>query len=66
MNKQLFNPKSKTHWVATATSIVGGLLTFAPQTMAFIPSEWYGPIFIGLGVAFQVLRNLTTTAIDAK
>lgn len=64
--KQLFNVKSKTHWVSTATAITGSLLTFVPQIMAFIPVEWYGPIFITLGVLFHILRNLTDTPIDEK
>ncbi len=66
MNKKVFNKASKTHWVATATAISGSLLTFAPQTMAFIPVEYYGPIFIGIGVVFHTLRNITTTPIGDK
>ena len=65
MNK-VYNPKSKTHNVAMATAIVGGLFTFAPQAMAFMPQEYYGPMFIALGVAHIVLRNVTTTPIDQK
>ena len=66
MIKKVYNPKSKTHNVAMITAIVGGLLTFAPQIMAFIPGDWYGPIFIGLGVAHIILRNVTTTPIEEK
>ena len=66
MNNQIFNARSKTHWVSTATGIAGGLLTFAPSAMAFIPVEWYGPIFISLGIVFHVLRNLTDTNINQK
>jgi hypothetical protein len=62
----IFNPKSKTHWVSTATAILGGLMTFLPTVMQFIPVEMYGPIFVLLGVAFHVLRNLTTKPIDEK
>jgi len=62
----IFQPKSKTHWATAATAIAGSLLTFAPSTMAFIPSEYYGPIFIALGVIFHVLRNVTTTPIAQK
>jgi hypothetical protein len=38
MNKKLFNPNSKTHWIAAATGIVGGLMTFLPTVMQFIPN----------------------------
>lgn len=62
----VFQPKSKTHYISTATTISGALLTFAPQTMAFVPVEYYGPIFIGLGVVFHVLRNLTDRSVDQK
>ena len=66
MNKQVFNPKSKTHWVSSATGAVGGLMLFAPQVMQYIPEDYYGPIFIGLGVIFHVLRNVTTSPIEDK
>jgi len=66
MNKKVFNPKSKTHWVSSATGAVGGLMLFAPQVMQYIPEDLYGPIFIGLGVTFHVLRNVTTTEISEK
>lgn len=66
MNAQIFNKNSKTHWATVATGAAGSLLTFAPQAMAFIPTDYYGPIFIGLGVTFHVLRNITNTDIATK
>lgn len=66
MNKKVFNASSKTHWATVGTGIAGGLLTFAPQVMSFIPIEYYGPIFIGLGIVFHTLRNITTTPIGDK
>ena len=66
MKNQIFNKNSKTHWATVATGAAGSLLTFAPQVMAFVPVDYYGPIFIGLGVTFHVLRNVTATSIDQK
>lgn len=66
MNKKVFNPKSKTHWLGTATAIIGALFEFAPQMMGHIPEAWYGPIFITLGVSITILRNVTTMPIDQK
>lgn len=62
----LFNPRSKTHWASTIVAILGALMTFLPTVMQFIPIEWYGRIFIGIGVVFHVLRNVTNTPISIK
>ena len=66
MNKAVFNAASKTHWISLATTISGALLTFAPQVIGFVPVEYYGPIFIGLGLVFHVLRSITTTPIEDR
>lgn len=66
ISKKVFNRKSKTHWASTAVLVLGSLMTFLPTVMQFIPTDWYGPIFIACGVTFHVLRNVTRTDIEAK
>ena len=61
-----FNPKSKTHWLGAVQGALGGLVLFLPTGREFIPLEWYGPIFLVLGVVTVIIRNMTTTPIGEK
>ena len=64
--KKVFNPKSKTHLFNWAIGVSGAALTFLPTVREFIPSDQYGNLFIGFSIVGIVLRNVTTSAIDAK
>lgn len=66
VNKKIFNRKVKTHYATVAVGILGSLITFLPTVMQFIPASWYGPIFVGIGVLFHILRNVTSKSVDEK
>jgi hypothetical protein len=58
--------KSKTMWFASAVTIFGAAETYLPQMQGLIPSEWYGPLFTGVGVVAALLRFVTTEALSDK
>ena len=66
MNKNIFNRRSKTHWVTVTTAVVGGLFNFLPQVREFVSPELFGNTLIILGVTYHVLRNITNTDIESK
>lgn len=66
MNKKVFNPRSKTHWVSAATTVSGALLMFAPGLEGALPPSAFAWTLFGLGVVNHILRNVTSTDIEAK
>lgn len=62
----MINLKSKTHNFGVLLGIFGGLQTFLPTVREFIPADQYGTIFIAVGVAVIVLRNVTTKPVSEK
>lgn len=58
--------KSKTHNAAAATAFFGALVTFLPTVREFIPVDYYGPLFVAIGVGFHYLRSVTTTPVNEK
>lgn len=58
--------KSKTHNAAAATAFFGALVTFLPSVREFIPTEYYGPIIVAVGIGFHYLRSITTQPVSEK
>ncbi len=58
--------KSKTHNLGLLLGIFGGVQQFLPMAKEFIPQEHFGAIFIAVGIAVIVLRNVTSQPIAEK
>ncbi len=58
--------KSKTMWFATATAIIGALMSSMPLVQSSISQEYYGFILMGLGVISAILRVATTKPLAEK
>ncbi|CAB4123326.1 hypothetical protein UFOVP42_29 [uncultured Caudovirales phage] len=56
--------KSKTMWFSLALVIFGALLDNLTYVKDNIPSDYYGFIFIGIGIIVAILRFITTEPIQ--
>ena len=66
MNKKIFNPKSKTHWVNGIGLVASAGLMVLPGLKGSISPEAFPWILAGFAATNHVLRNLTNTAITDK
>ena len=66
MNKKIYNKNSRTHKLSIATAFFGSMFMFVPTVREFIPQEYYGLLFIFVGVVNHYLRSVTTTPIDER
>ncbi len=64
--KEMFKIKSKMHNFGLLLGIFGGIQQFLPMAKEYIPQDDFGVIFIGVGIAVIVLRNVTTQPITDK
>lgn len=58
--------KSKTIWFGTALLVAEEVLNFMPAFQDAIPSETYGLILKGIGLAIIILRIVTTQPLSEK
>lgn len=57
---------SKTMWFSVAMIIFGAVEMYFPYLKDNIKPEYYGPIFMAIGVTCAVLRFYTTMPLDKK
>lgn len=55
--------QSKTMWFSVALVVFGALEMYFPYIKDNIQSEYYGPIFMAIGVIVAILRFITTGPI---
>ena len=58
--------KSKTMWFSLAMMVFGAVEMYFPYLEKNIPPEYYGPIFMTIGVICAVLRFYTNQPLDEK
>jgi hypothetical protein len=58
--------RSKTMWFSLAMIIFGAVEMYFPYLKDNIKPEYYGPIFMVIGVTCAVLRFYTTLPLDEK
>lgn len=57
---------SKTMWFSAALFIFGAVEMYFPYLKDNIKPEFYGPIFMGIGVVVALLRFITTLPLEDK
>lgn len=57
---------SKTMWFSAALFIFGAVEMYFPYLKDNIKAEYYGPVFMAIGVIVAVLRFVTTLPLDNK
>lgn len=57
---------SKTMWFSGAMIIFGAVEMYFPYLKDNIKPEYYGPIFMAIGVTCAILRFLTKLPLDEK
>lgn len=55
--------QSKTMWFSIALVVFGALEMYFPYIKDNIRPEYYGPIFMGIGVVVAILRFITNGPI---
>lgn len=55
--------QSRTMWFSVALVVFGALEMYFPYIKDNIQTEYYGPIFMGIGVIVAILRFITTGPI---
>jgi hypothetical protein len=58
--------QSKTMWFSLAMMIFGAVEMYFPYLRDNIKPEYYGPIFMAIGIICAVLRFYTTLPLDEK
>lgn len=67
MNKKTFGMmRSKTMWFSLAIAVFGAVETYYPYLQNVINPNYYGPIFMAIGIICAVLRVYTTLPLDEK
>lgn len=64
--KSIINPRSKTQWAAAAVTFFGLVYDELPKLREYIPPEYYGDIFIIVGLVFMALRAVTSQPLSEK
>lgn len=57
---------SKTIWFSAALFIFGAVEMYFPYLKDNIKVEYYGPVFMAIGVIVAALRFITTLPLDSK
>lgn len=57
---------SKTMWFSAALFIFGAVEMYFPYLKDNIRPEYYGPIFMAIGVTVGILRFLTSLPLEGK
>jgi hypothetical protein len=58
--------RSKTMWFSLALVIFGAFEMYFPYLQENIQPEYYGPIFMAIGVIVGILRFVTTLPLEEK
>jgi hypothetical protein len=58
--------RSKTMWFSLALVIFGAFEMYFPYLRENIQPEYYGPIFMAIGVIVGILRFVTTLPLEEK
>ena len=58
--------RSKTMWFSLALVIFGAFEMYFPYLQENIQPEYYGPIFMAIGVIVAILRFVTTLPLEEK
>ena len=67
MKRLIKRLKSRTHWLGIGTQLLGALALVQGNVHQLgIPPDKIGFVIIGIGVAINVLREMTTKPVDAK
>jgi hypothetical protein len=57
---------SKTMWFSLAIAVFGAIEMYFPYLEKNIPTQYYGPIFMAIGIICAVLRFYTTLPLEEK
>lgn len=57
---------SKTMWFSLALMVFGAIEMYFPYLEKNIQPQYYGPIFMGIGIVVAFLRFVTTLPLDEK
>lgn len=57
---------SKTMWFSLGMMVFGAVEMYFPYLRDNIQPQYYGPIFMAIGVTCAILRFLTTLPLDEK
>jgi hypothetical protein len=58
--------RSKTMWFSLAMMVFGAVEMYFPYIRDNIQPQYYGPIFMAIGIIVAVLRFITTLPLDEK
>lgn len=58
--------RSKTLWFSAALVVFGAIEMYFPYIQNNIKPEYYGPMFMAIGIIVGILRFITTLPLDNK